>query len=225
VASAGGDSGGPWYAANTALGLRWGYNTYSGVLERLFSRIQRAENQFGVTVEQHGVRPNLDVHIEITRPSAPQAHVAAFRHPQPRAIHDTGRDPDRSTVIANNPALSGTPAAPLMPLAACAAATGASLREHHVPARPANASAALALRAPRLLHPELPGAAAHSARHLPRDHDVPLGAAHRLLEGDRHGGMEIRAGLLFAAVGLRHRVQRLGEELAERGRLISLCGD
>lgn len=45
--STGGDSGGPWFLVNTAYGLHWG----QAFGERLFSRIQRAENQFGVSVQ------------------------------------------------------------------------------------------------------------------------------------------------------------------------------
>jgi streptogrisin C len=46
--STGGDSGGPWFAGNTAFGMHWG--VVGG--ERVFSRAQRAESQFGVTIEK-----------------------------------------------------------------------------------------------------------------------------------------------------------------------------
>ncbi|GII80156.1 hypothetical protein Sru01_51380 [Sphaerisporangium rufum] len=47
--SIGGDSGGPWYVLNQALGIHHGFNPVN--LDQFFSRIQRAENQFGVTVQ------------------------------------------------------------------------------------------------------------------------------------------------------------------------------
>ena len=76
----------------------------------------------------------------------------------------------------------------------------------------------VALRAARLRRRELPGAAARRARHLPRHHHLPLDAAHRLLERDRQRRVEIGAAPA-AAVGRRHRVQHLGEQLGERRRL------
>jgi hypothetical protein len=46
--STGGDSGGPWFFGNEAYGMHWGVSNG----ERLFSRAQRAESQFGVTIQR-----------------------------------------------------------------------------------------------------------------------------------------------------------------------------
>ncbi|WP_440088939.1 S1 family peptidase [Streptosporangium sp. LJ11] len=49
AASLPGDSGGPWYVLNQALGVHHGYDPVT--LDVFFSPIERAENQFGVKVQ------------------------------------------------------------------------------------------------------------------------------------------------------------------------------
>src|SRR5688572_29536398 len=159
------------------------------------------------------MRRDADVHVEVAVGTAAPAGVAVTRQPQPGAVGNAGGDANHHRFAPHRVTVPGARRATPLTFASAAAAGRAVAREHHVPARPAYLPRALALLTDATGRRHFAGAIAVAAWHPPREHQLTLGAAQRLLEREADAGVKVGAGLLWA--GFRQRMQDVSEQFAE----------
>ena len=147
--------------------------------------------------------------------------MPALRNAQARTVAHAGRNPHGDRLGPHRTALATARGTPSLPLAPCAAAGGAGLREDHVPARPPHLPRPLALRAPHVGRRNLAGPATGRAWYLPRHRHLPLDTAQRVAKRQAQRRVQIGA-RLRTPLGSRYRVQHFGKKLRERRRLRAL---
>ena len=159
----------------------------------------------------------LDFHgeIEIAHAAPPLARVSFFRHADPGAVAHARGNPDRHRLAAHLDAEAAAPPARRLLQPPRTAARVAALREHHAAAARSDDAAALAALAPRLDDVQRSGTAARLTRVAARQGDLTLRPAHRLLERQRHRGVQVGAAHGLRRVRLLPLREDFGEQIAE----------